>query len=398
VQVKLSSVNGPLAILRKQDGRSPSPAVNLLPQKGRGDEDWDENGSNTDEDESVIDTAALNRDIAKAVKESQKDTSAARKETRKAAAQLNKEMKKAGAVISPSMPEPPMPQIEIPKIELDTEALKAIDRAEMQETLRQAMETQKEALVKLRDASFFGSMPKVLKESETFPVKGVPRVTIDAKGCAVRVRGWDRSEVQYTVTQFTDSRDRNPVSTSENHSDSAVTIKVVNSDPESRDGVFMNEMKRVRIDVFVPRKSNLKVITNGEIRVDGVSGDVELKGADEAIDVRDVDGKLKIANTDGVMRVIGFRGELNAATVNGEVFLEGDFQKLSGIAADGTYVLTIPDTANASIISNTDVESDSIAITRAGNNKWQIGSGGASYTFHFGGGSLQVRSLKEIAS
>ena len=40
VQIKLSSVNGGLAIGRRNDGRSLSPATNLLPEKGK-DDDWD---------------------------------------------------------------------------------------------------------------------------------------------------------------------------------------------------------------------------------------------------------------------------------------------------------------------------------------------------------------------
>src|SRR5205823_8486246 len=66
VNIHLSSVNGALAIGHKNDGKSLSPAVDLLPQKKDGDDDWD--SGNT----AVADTAKMNKDIAKAVKASEK--------------------------------------------------------------------------------------------------------------------------------------------------------------------------------------------------------------------------------------------------------------------------------------------------------------------------------------
>ena len=65
---------------------------------------------------------------------------------------------------------------------------------------------------------------------------------------------------------------------------------------------------------------------------DGVSGDIDLKGEDEAINVRDADGQLKLTAADGQVRVIGFKGDLNSQTADGDVFLEGDFQKLTAKA------------------------------------------------------------------
>jgi DUF4097 and DUF4098 domain-containing protein YvlB len=384
VQVKLSSVNGPLSIGRKSDGRSLSPATNLLPQKSKDDEDMDDNDSN--DESSNVDVQKMNRDVARQVRQSQRDV------------MVMKEKQKELMKVKPMKVE--VPPIEIPKIDIDLEAINkataAIDAEKLNESVKKAVDMQK-IMPRMFEVNRM-RMPRVEKRSDSFVVKGVPKVTVDAPGCAVRVRAWDKQEVQYTVSQYTDARDRAAFTSSENHTDSAVNIKVVNNDQESRDGVFSNEMRRVRVDVFVPKKSNLRIVTNGEIRVEGVSGDLELKGADESINVRDVDGKMALTNGDGLVRIVGFHGELNATTSDGDVYLEGDFDKLTGNASDGSFYLTVPETANASISSNTEIDSGNVNVKEAGENKWQLGNGGKNYTFHFGGGSLNLRCANDIAT
>lgn len=369
VQVKLSSVNGPLNIARKNDGRNLSPATNLLPQKNKDDEDWD---TSDNDNESSVNTARINRQVAREIKRAQKDVA-------KAAVKVE------------------IPKIEIPPVEIDTaeiaKATAELDKMKVKE-MKKAMDLQRAIIPRLRDINF-SSIPRVEKRSDSFAVKGVPKVTVDAPGCSVRVRGWDKQEVQYTVSQYTDARDRAAFNSSESHNDSSVNIKVINNDPDDN---FSNEMRRVRVEIFVPRKSNLKIVTNGEIRVDGVSGELEITGGDEAINVRDADGKLTVTNSDGIVRVVGFRGELQATTADGDVYLEGDFDKLTGNAADGSFFLTVPETANASIISNTDVESENVKVKQAGDNKWLLGNGGKNYSFHFQGGSLTLRCAGDIAS
>ena len=69
-QIKLNSVNGRLSIGRKNDGRSPNPATNLLPNK-KADEDWD---NDTDNELSAVDAAKVNREVARAMRESRKVT------------------------------------------------------------------------------------------------------------------------------------------------------------------------------------------------------------------------------------------------------------------------------------------------------------------------------------
>ncbi len=379
VQIKLSSVNGPLTVDRKNDGRSLSPATDLLPQKGRVPDDMD-----TDVDVSV-DVDQMNRDIARANRDAMAAGRKAQKEAAVAMKEAQKELSKIGPVI----------------VNIDTEKLTkaavAIDSAEIQARVREGMERQKEALARLREANFNGALPRIEVKSNSIPVKAVPKVSIEAMGSSVKVNGWDRQEVKYVVTEFSSGRKRAPVNVQESVNGDNVGLKIVSSDQGAVNGEFFDDLNRVRVEVFVPKRSDLKIVTNGEIRLEGVSGDIDLKGADESINIRNSDGKLTVANADGTVRVIGFRGDLNAVTEDGDVFLEGDFNKLTGKAVDGTYTLSLPENSDLDLASNTEIEAQGLQLRRSGDSLWQLGKGGNRFQFEFVDGKLVLRNSSLLA-
>lgn len=376
VQIKMNSVNGGLSINRKADGKNPSQPVNLLNDKAKDEEDWDWDDDNASVNRAKVNTAKINREVARAVKDSQKDVAKAMKEA-------EKELKNI------------QPEIAVITNEAILQSLENIDSAEMQKQIQQAQVIQKEALARLADINWTGGAPVIEKKSETFNVKGKPKVTIDAKGCAVSVRGWDRAEVQYAVKKFSrSSRNQPPVESKVEHDERTVSIKILNRNRTATDdGDFFNEAGNVRVEVFVPKKSDLKIVTNGEIRLENVSGEIDLSGADEAINVRDVDGKLSVASVDGRVRIVGFRGELIAQSVDGETYLEGDFQKISARSGDGKIYLTLPETINADFLSNTEIESDGFELIKEDEKTWRAGRGGAQYNFTFADGNLIVRGV-----
>ena len=178
VQIKLSSVNGGLAVGRKNDGRSFSPSTNLLPEKGKDDDDdWDVDvDSKTDMDMKVrIDTAKINKQVNKSVRESQRVAA-------RAAADVNAEMAKVGP--------------EIAKAAADSAAAASavtLNQAELQRSIQDAVR-QQATIARAVNAVFMPGVPKVETKSDSFKVQGVPKVTIDANGSAVKVTGWDRQE------------------------------------------------------------------------------------------------------------------------------------------------------------------------------------------------------------
>lgn len=365
VQVKLNSVNGGLAIGRKNDGKSLSPATNLLQQKGS--DDWD------------LEEAEM---AAKAEKFS-KEATKVRVIVPKAAelAKINTEAMARSA-------------------EAMAKAAELIDTEKVQKAIRDV--ARNEAQIARAASAFERGVPKVETRSGTFIVKGVPTVTVDAEPCAVRVTGWEKDEVQYRVVQIVEPRRGEPLKITETHSDSNVGIMV--SEPKESNGLrYYGDGVRTRVEVFVPRKSNLKITANREIRIEGVTGNVELVGADHPINVIDVDGSLKLKNIDGLVRVIGFRGDIDAETVSGVLNLDGDFKRLNAEAVDGAIALTLPENASADLTANCeDVRGEGIVVTRVGGQedaiKYRIGRGGAPFQIKTSG-QITVRgtaSLNEI--
>ncbi len=366
--VRLNSVNGTLTIGRKSDGKSLSPATNLLPNKEAGDDSWEK----FDGDLSAIDSARINREVAQAVKDSAKIS-------QKAMADARIQFDKMGP--------------EIAKITAESVKLAA-------EAVRPEILAQIDALARIGDISFLPSVQRVEKKSDSIPVNGVPKVTVDAKGCSVSVRGWDRNEVQYRVTQFSSSRDDKPLDIKESHSDSAVNLTVLNADADTGSGRLFSNQNRIRIEIFVPRKSNLKIDASGEIRIEGVSGDVELAGSDDPINVRDVNGKLRVISGDGRVRVIGFNGDIDVQSGEGSINLEGDFRTLNARSDDGSVMLSLPELVSADLdVTGSNIRGDGIQLTRISGDEnranFRLRDGGRPYKI-VTDGRIVVRNANAI--
>ena len=398
IQIRLNSVNGGLSIGHKNDGKNLSPAINLLPQKGSDDDNWD-SGSDR---EDAFRSAKIDKEVAKAAKEGAKASA-------KVAA---KAMADAQVEINALQPE--IAKITADSMAIASDALKKSAEIMKSDAMKRTLKINKgliadiqnnintDVLAKLSDISFSPTVPRVEKKSESFPVKGMPKVTVDAKGCAVTVRGWDKSEVRYRVVQFSGQLNRTPLNITADHSESSVTVRVNNTDIDAQGGHFNGDVNRTRIELFVPKKSNLKIKTDGEIRLEGVSGDVDLSGSDESITVRDVDGTLQVSSSDGRIRVIGFKGEITAQSSDGMISLEGDFRKLTAKAGDGSIFLTLPDNVQADLeASRENIQGEGLILTRVGVSekvsKYRIGNGGANFQIETGG-EIHVRGagvLKE---
>ncbi|MFT3744998.1 MAG: DUF4097 family beta strand repeat-containing protein [Pyrinomonadaceae bacterium] len=418
VQIRMSSVNGTLAIGRKNDGKSLSPALDLLPQKGNEDDDWNWDFSNTVKlDNLNVNIGKANKDIEKATKNAAKvsaattakvssDIASAAAASANVQAQINSIQPEIARVTAQSVQmaaDAIANSAELIKLEalkdkqreedrLERDKQRELDRAERNKQ-RELDRFERDA-ARIADATFFPSIPRVERKSDSIPVKGTPKVTVNGRGCSVTVRGWDRQEVQYTVTQFTDVRNRQPIIAKETHGDSDVTITVTNPADNNDDS------RPVRIEVFVPRKANLKIDASGTIRLEGVSGDLQVIGDDQSIDIRDSDGKLDVANNDGQVRIIGFKGELIAKTVDGTVRMDGDFTSIVGRASDGTFLLTIPSDIDADISGTGEdfaVEFQELDNgKRVTDNNWKFGNGSRKYRFMSDDGTLVVQNRKSL--
>jgi len=359
-QIDLDTVNGRLAINKKNDGKQASPATNLLTG---GREMWD-------------DAERANRaNAAKVRTETRKAVNDARRERAEALRQANRELA----------------NIKIPEIEnlkIDLGDLK-IDAA-----IEGSLKVQEKVLARMQDAFFMADMPSVERKTNAFTVEGTPKVAIEAQNCNVRVRGWDKAEVKYVLTDYRDLRDHHDVTVKESHSKSEVSLSVKGGD------TFGPGKQAPRLEVWVPRKSNLKIKTQGEIRLEGVSGELDLSGGENSIDVRGADGKLKVVNTAGVVRVVDFKGDLVATTCDGEVYLDGNFDRIDATATDGRFVVSLPEGVDAEVSANT----NTLTIEDLSNgkelskNNWRFGKGGKKYTFNSEDGSVELRNRDLVNS
>jgi hypothetical protein len=385
-QIKLNSVNGKLSIGRKNDGRTSNPATNLLQNK-KADEDWDDDDDDSDNNMSAAESAKISREANRQVQRALRDS-------QRATAESMREAQKAIEAIGPQMENLKLDELK----KLDKVKMK-IDSKKIESQVKESMLEQKATFEKMRTAVWFPGVPSVEKKRNSIPVQGTPKVSIEASGCEVAVRGWDKSEVQYVVTEVAGRRGQ-PATVTEDVKGSTVTLKVINNRGDSPTPMpsFHGNPESVRIEVYVPRKSNLNIITDGEIRLDGVSGDIRLQGENESINVRDVDGHLNLTANQARVRVIGFKGDFDSQTACGDVFLEGDFKTLSAKATDGTVTLTLPENSNASFVSNTDVEGDGVNVIQEDDHTWRLGKGGSRYNFNFDEGKLVVRSTAEVTS
>ena len=377
-QIKLSSVNGRLSIGRKNDGRTPNPATNLLPSK-KADDDLDSDNDVS----SVGDAAKVDREVARAVRESRRTTAASIREAQKVIEAVPPHLEKIST--------DELKKLEKIKIDVAQEKLHS--------KIKDGMNKDRAQLDRMRRNVWFSGQPTLEKKRNVIPVRGISKVSVEAQGCAVSVRGWEKNEVRYVVTEVAERRAQ-PATVNEEIKDSTVTLRVVNNlnrRPTARHAFQLNP-DRVRVEIYVPRKSNVRVVTDGEIRLTGVSGNIELKGENESINVRDVDGHLNLSANEAQVRVIGFRGDFDSQTACGDMFLEGDFKKLSAKATDGTVTLTLPENSNASFVSNTEVEAEGVEVIREDQNTWRLGRGGSRFNFDFNEGKLVVRGQAAVSS
>lgn len=365
--IRLSSVNGTLSIGRRSDGKTPGPATDLLQQK-RGDEDSDIGNDEI----STFDNRKINRDIERALSDSARQSVKALKQAQKELENIKPELDKINLEAAAKV-----------NVNIDPDRIKA--------QVAESLARQREVLARLASVRLSASVPTIRKKTNTFPVKGVPTVVIDAKPCSVTVRGWDKPEVRYVLTKSSDEPGASETAVTEDANESSVTIRVSSGGDENYDDLGQ------RLEVFVPRKSDLKITADGEIRLEGVTGTIELNGRDQAINVRDARGTMKLTAAGADARIIGFNGELESSTGDGDLYLEGSFTALAAKSAEGNVILTLQENANLSIASNNEIVQEGIKLKRAGDGLWQIGSGGVRYNFEFGDGSLVVRSAAYLS-
>ena len=363
-RIKLENVNGPIEISHAQDGKTLSPATSF----GAGDDD--------EQKEDEVDVA---RQVNQAVKTAMKvNTKIALEAQREAQRQVEEAMREAQR------------EIEQAQREVQRENQRQI-REQMREAQRQVRD-QVRVNNTARGRNVEGDDRVSAQESKTFTVNGSPNVNVNTFDGSIRVHGWDKSEVMYTVTKRA-SDDEGLRQISMNATQNASTISVIATSDNEHDGT-------ASIEMWVPRQSTLHVSSgDGSLKLDSVSGDITLRTGDGSIEVNDGTGQLKVNTGDGHIQVLNFDGQLDAVTGDGSIRMDGNFNALAARTGDGGITLTVPSGSNFTVETNAegDVSNEGLTLTEdiapsKRVKRWRIGNGGKVFVLSTGDGQIVLRS------
>ena len=369
-KVRLTTVNGSIKIRHNDDGLPLSPAKNLLKQKTS-----DEFNETFDSDIDVAGAPKLAAEAARIASESIKASKAIELEV------LRQSEKISSVAVTANSESIAAAVGDVRAIEVDGERLDA------------------EIAAMTRSLEGIRSAPFIVEDSKTVGVEGVPNIVVDAQGCNVTVRGWDRDEVKYVVTRLAKGRTSpvRDISFSQDNPEIRLSVKVVGA--ASLDKL----LDQVKVEIYVPRMSNLNIGTDREIRLVGVTGEIDLDGKYGRIDVRESGGSLDIASWNGTVRVIGFDGKLDSRVGAADMYLDGAFEKITSFSKAGKVYLALSDDSGALISTNSmsldgtttregkTVLVNGIKVTHISRELWKIGAGGSEYKFKFNKGALVVR-------
>lgn len=254
-----------------------------------------------------------------------------------------------------------------------------------------------------------------LQQTDTvFAVRPDGRLTLESHGGEVRIRTWDRDQIQLVAEHG--ARDRVEVT----GSSAAIYMRA-----RSYRGVA----RSVEFDLTIPRGMSLRIegvnldvdargvggtleieTIQGDVRLIGgrrdvvlhtVSGDLVLEGADGRIELGstngdihliDVAGEVRVETVNGDVTLSGVRSDVvDAATVNGDVEYDGtilDGGRYSFTTHNGDMAISVPAGANVTVSVSTfqgEFESEfPITLT-------ETAEGGRRFTFVMGDGSASLR-------
>ncbi|HYE65583.1 MAG TPA: DUF4097 family beta strand repeat-containing protein [Pyrinomonadaceae bacterium] len=375
VRIKLSNVNGGIAIRRASDGRPLSPATSLLPEvesksegkvksKGESDDDFDDEVKEAQREAARI-TREAQREARRAQLEAQREAQRIQLETQR---EIQRELKRN--------------QKELAR------AAREVERAEKVEGTA-------------RDTRL------IERQAKSFTVSGVPRINVETFDGTITVSSWDQAEVAFTAAKRAGNQQmmQGINLRAEQRGSEILIIAELDKSLASRATNLLGNNASVNLEINVPRNANLRVSSgDGRLRVEGVNGEVELHTGDGSVEVQNGRGRLLVNTGDGRVRIINFDGEVDARTGDGGITLEGRFAKLAARTDGGPILLALPADFNATIETDAEsVTSSGLNITEeAGHSKrlrrWKVGSGGNLLTLRTGDGRIILRRADGLRS
>jgi len=375
-RIKLENVNGPISISHAQDGRTLSPATS-----------FGVSGGDDDEQKEVME-ADVAAQVNQAVETAMKVNAEKIADSQKIAMEAQREAQRQVEVALRDAQK----EIEQAQREVQREQHRQI-REQMRDTQRQVREqVRMNNTARGRNVTINGDDRLSTQESKTFTVNGSPSVNVNTFDGSIRVHGWDKSEVMYTVTKrANDDEGLRQISMDATQDGSMISV-IARSDND-HDGT-------ASIEMWVPRKAVLHVSSgDGSLKLDGVSGDITLRTGDGSIEVNDGSGQLKVNTGDGHIQVLNFDGQLDAVTGDGSIRMDGNFNAVAARTGDGGITLSVPSGSNFTVETNAegDVTNEGLTLTEdiapsKRVKRWRIGNGGKVFVLNTGDGRIVLRA------
>lgn len=416
-RIKLGNVNGQVTIRHAADGRPLSRATSLLTEQ-EDEKDSDEDG---DVDGAKLHARRVAREAVREAARAQAEVRRAQLEARRTQLEVQRVQLEARRVQrqveqqqtqGAQQAESARAATEVQtaaararvRAQIDARAAREAQRAVQQEAAQIRAESARLAREAMRasraEVITETSLRLVERESKTFNISGRPNLNLQTFDGYITVRGWDKQEVQLTVSKRAGTEQQlRGVRVDTNQNGSALSV-IASFDPSytRREGNVTFNNAVVNLDLYVPRNSTLRLSSgDGRLELEGINGQMELITGDGRIEVRDGRGQLIARTGDGPISVTNFDGQVEARTGDGRIVLDGRFQGLAARTGSGSILLSVPADFNA--IIETDAESlnnEGLSVTEETGSsrrlkRWKIGSGGKVLTLHTGSGRVVLR-------
>ncbi|HEX8845449.1 MAG TPA: DUF4097 family beta strand repeat-containing protein [Pyrinomonadaceae bacterium] len=242
----------------------------------------------------------------------------------------------------------------------------------------------------------------VERESKTFAVSGRPSITLQTFDGNITVRGWDKQEVQLTISKraATEQQMKGIRLRTDQNGSSISVIAEFDKSFALRGPGYYSTSALVNLDLYVPRTSMLRMASgDGRLELENVNGNLDLNTGDGRIEVRDSGGSLTANTGDGRIEVANFNGAVQAHTGDGRIMLDGRFSQLAAKTGNGTIMLTVPANFNAFVETDAEtVDNEGLTLTEESSSsrrlkRWKIGQGGQVLTLRTGDGRIILRRV-----
>jgi DUF4097 and DUF4098 domain-containing protein YvlB len=237
--------------------------------------------------------------------------------------------------------------------------------------------------------------------SKKFPVSGRPELRVSTGDGSVRVRTWDRKEIEARVTTVGYKIGPSDVRITDHQTGDRVELEV----RVPSIGLSFGRHS-IEVELQVPRNLNSDIHTgDGSISLESVRGETHLSTGDGSIQADGLDGNLDARTGDGSMHVRGRFDMLTLQTGDGSIdaTVENGSKMTSSWSirtGDGSLRLKLPASFSADLDVHTgdgSIHSD-LPVTSTGSRRenelrGKLNAGGALLTVRTSDGSVSLERL-----